>query len=146
VTLGWDASSGNVAGYRLYYGPTSGVYTNSIDVGNTTSNKVSGLANGSTYFFAVTAYTIAGVESPYSNEINYTPGAPGVRIRLNSPNQPTITVSGLAGHTYEILATQNLTSWTVIGTTTLGLSGSFDFTDTNAVYFPARFYRTREKP
>ena len=146
MTLGWDANSGNVAGYRLYYGPTSRIYTNSIDVGNTTSNKVSGLVNGSTYFFAVTAYTTAGVESAYSNEINYTPGAPGVRIRLNSPNQATITVSGLAGHTYEILATQDLTSWTVIGTTTLGSSGSFDFTDTNAGYFPARFYRTREKP
>jgi hypothetical protein len=146
VSLGWDASPGNyVAGYRVYYGPSSGNYTNSVNVGNVTSSIISGLANGAPYFFTVTAYNVNGVESVFSNEISFTPGAPTIRLQLASSKQVIVTVSGLAGHTYEILATQNFTSWRVIGTTTLGIGGSFDFIDTNAVNFPKRFYRIHEK-
>jgi hypothetical protein len=48
------------------------------------------------------------------------------------------------GHTYDIKATEDFTAWTVIGTVTLGASGSLDFTDTNAASFPKRFYRARD--
>src|SRR5260370_19478531 len=75
VTLAWDAEL-NVAGYRLYSGTPSRVYTKVIDVGNTTSALVSNLVVGQTYFFAVTAYNTAGVESAPSNEISYVGGAP----------------------------------------------------------------------
>jgi len=34
-------------------------------------------------------------------------------------------------------------TWTVIGTATVGATGSLDFTDTNAASFSKRFYRTR---
>jgi hypothetical protein len=35
-------------------------------------------------------------------------------------------------------------AWTVIGTATMGASGSLDFTDTNAASFSTRFYRTQQ--
>jgi hypothetical protein len=73
VTLAWDPSlDPTIAGYRLYDGTSSGVYTQQIEVGNTTATLVSNLADGQTYFFAVTAYNAAGAESIPSNEVSYT--------------------------------------------------------------------------
>ena len=47
VTLAWDPSpSSDVAGYNLYYGPTSRTYTNMINAGSVTNVTVSGLAAG----------------------------------------------------------------------------------------------------
>lgn len=74
------------------------------------------------------------------------PGIPAVQIRTAPVGQFVLTVSGLIGHTYEILATQNFMVWTVIGTVTLGAGASLDFTDTNAADFSTRFYRTRQIP
>jgi hypothetical protein len=146
VTLAWNGSpSPEVTGYRVYYGAASGDYTTSIVVGNVTTNTVSGLASGVTYFFAVTAYDANGVESILSNEISFVPGLPGIRIGVASNGEVVLTVKGLIGHMYDVEATEDLTTWTVIGTVTLGVSGSLGFTDTNAASFPRRFYRTQQK-
>lgn len=71
VALGWDPVP-SVAGYRLYYGATSRQYTNFVE-GPVTTNTVSGLASGVTYYFAVTAYNELGIESGFSSEISYQP-------------------------------------------------------------------------
>jgi len=52
-------------------------------------------------------------------------------------------VTGPVGHTYDIQATQDFVTWTVIGIVTMGASGTLNFTDTNAAAFSRRFYRTR---
>jgi len=147
VTLAWDRSpDSSVTGYRIHYGAASGNYTNSIVVGNVTTNAVQELTSGVTYFFAITAFAASGLESGFSNETSYTvpTGLPTVQLRLASNGQPVLTVKGLSGHTYEIQATQGLIRWTTIGTATLGASGAVDFADTNAAGFPKRFYRTRD--
>lgn len=72
VTLAWDPNpETNVAGYIMYYGSESRNYTNSVDVGNITTNMVCGLVDGVTYFFAVTAYNTDGMQSDYSDEVSY---------------------------------------------------------------------------
>jgi hypothetical protein len=72
VTLAWDRSSSpNIAGYRLHSGTTSGVYSQTTEVGNVTSTLVSNLVTGKTYFFVVTAYNTMGVESAPSKEVSY---------------------------------------------------------------------------
>ncbi|HZR15726.1 MAG TPA: LamG-like jellyroll fold domain-containing protein [Verrucomicrobiae bacterium] len=73
LTFTWapDSTPG-IAGYRLYYGSASRSYPNTIDVGNSTTAAVNGLLTGTTYYFAVTAYTTAAVESDFSSEIAYT--------------------------------------------------------------------------
>ena len=74
VTLAWNRNSGpsaEVAGYRVYYGTTSRMYTNSVAVGNVTRYVVSGLTGGVTYFFAVTDYNTDGLESGFSKELHY---------------------------------------------------------------------------
>ena len=72
VTLSWDSSpSANIGGYYLYYGQYSGNYSSTVDVGNQTTYTQSGLKDGKTYFFAVTAYdTTRTVESDFSNEVS----------------------------------------------------------------------------
>ena len=79
VTLAWNPStSTQVAGYYLYYGAASGVYTNQLRPGNATQATVSGLKAGVRYYFAVTAYTTIGLESAYSGEISYAPSSPPI--------------------------------------------------------------------
>jgi fibronectin type 3 domain-containing protein len=147
VALAWQPSSStNVTSYRVYYGTSSGNYTNSVLVGMVMTNTVSGLASGVTDYFAITVIGADGQESAFSNEINYMPGVPTVRMRIASAKEFVLTVSYLIGHTYQVQATQDFKAWTTIGTATLDASGSLDFTDTNAASFTHRFYRTQETP
>ena len=73
LNLVWNPSSGDVGGYRLYYGQASGNYTSIINVGNQTSFTVAGLTAGVTYYFAVIAYNSTNtIESGFSNEVSAT--------------------------------------------------------------------------
>ena len=93
VSLQWDPNpEPNIAGYHLFVGPTSGNYTQQIDVGNTTTATVSNLVNGSTYFFVVTAYNTATMESPPSNEVSATVGGgPSPSATPTAPTAPSHT-------------------------------------------------------
>ena len=72
VTLAWDQNpEPSVQGYRVYYGTTSGVYTDVVDAGSRTDCVISGLDPGVTYYFACTAYSATGDESNFSGEIVY---------------------------------------------------------------------------
>jgi Fibronectin type III domain len=70
-------------------------------------------------------------------------GLPMVQIH-SAAGQFILTATGQSGHIYEIQATQDFKTWTVIGTVTMGTAGSIDFTDTNAANFSRRFYRTHD--
>lgn len=77
ATLSWAAPTTNadgtaltdLAGFSIYYGPSSGYYTNVVDVGNVTSYTLEDLPPG-TLFITVTAYDTDGNESDYSNEMS----------------------------------------------------------------------------
>ena len=150
VSLAWDRSaSTNVAGYRVYFGPSSREYTNSAYVGNVTSNLVNGLNTGTRYFFAVTAIGATGLESDFSTELAYTPatasGGAAVKVRLASNSQAVLTVSGKTGQSFDLLATTNMTTWSVLGSATVGSNGEAAFTDTGATNYRQRYYRARLK-
>ena len=80
VSLSWDfpteRSDGtpltDLAGCRVHYGIASGDYVVSEDAGATNCATISGLQEDCTYYFAVTAYDVAGMESPYSEEATVT--------------------------------------------------------------------------
>jgi len=67
VTLAWLPSTDtNVVGYNVYYGGASGVYTNKISTVNTTNTIVPDLIEGTTYYFAATAYTATAWKARFS--------------------------------------------------------------------------------
>ncbi len=73
IRLTWNANTErDLAGYRVYRATSSGAYGAPITTiqGNTTSYVATGLRFGTTYFFVVTAFDIAGNESAYSNEVS----------------------------------------------------------------------------
>jgi len=146
--LTWSPSTNsNVAGYNIYYGVASQSYTTTINVGNVTNATISGLIPGVTYYFSATTYDSLGEQSGFSNETSYTVPAAPSNTQMSSAmtaGQMILTVTGSAGSTHYIQATQDFTVWTVIGTVLLGDSGSFQFADTNAASFPQRFYRISE--
>jgi hypothetical protein len=73
ATLAWDSDTDStVAGYRVYSGTESGVYTEMDDVGNTTAASMSGLQPGVTYYVTIAAYDSTGDESPPSGEVTVT--------------------------------------------------------------------------
>ena len=137
-----------MVGYDIYYGGASGDYTNMISVGRVTSAVISGLSAGATYYFAITACDSLGDQSGFSNEASDTvPATLAVlQIRAGAIGMFIVTVTGPIGQTNEILATQDLKVWTIIGTATVGAGGSLIFTDTNAANFPQRFYRAQATP
>jgi hypothetical protein len=144
VTLTWNSISNPlVAGFKIYYGGVSGVYTNETDAGKATHVTISNLVNGSTYYFASTTYSAAGAESAMSGETSYiVPSpAPVAHLLVTPAKQFILTVTGLTNHAYNVLASQNLTTWAVIGSVTVGTSGSGTFTDANAVNYSSRYYR-----
>jgi len=75
VSLAWDPSaSEGVAGYKVYYGNASLTYNSSQTIVDQPTCTVTGLSDGSTYYFAVTALDTTGKESGFSNEVSITVG------------------------------------------------------------------------
>jgi hypothetical protein len=80
VTLAWDASpSASIAGYRVYYGTNSRAYGFVTNAGLVLTQRVT-LPHPGRWFFAATAYDANGLESDYSNEVQWEakPGAPAM--------------------------------------------------------------------
>ena len=108
VTLAWDAvSAPSLSGYRLYYGQNSGSYSSQLDAGTQTTYTVSGLTDGQTYYFAVTAYD-ADEESAFSNEVSVTISASGVQL---STNPSTVPTGGTVTATWSEIANPTTTDW-----------------------------------
>jgi fibronectin type 3 domain-containing protein len=99
LPFAWDAPALNedgtpfpsIAGYNLYYGPSSRSYEGSIDVGHHTAYRLTGLTDGQRYYVAVTAYDTEGNESAFSNEVSTLPSAPPpVASSVIPPSQLTV--------------------------------------------------------
>jgi hypothetical protein len=75
VALNWGAVT-DATSYNVYRATTSGgPYTQIMSGVTGTTYTDTGLTNGTTYFYVVTAVNAAGVESAYSNEASATPTA-----------------------------------------------------------------------
>lgn len=147
LTLAWNpVSDPNIAGYNLYYGVVSRVYTNVVQVGNAEQVTLTGLVPGVTYFLAVTTRLSTGLESAYSDEISFALPitAPSLRHAVTPGGQFYFAAVAPAGHTYDILATQDFKLWLAIDSVTVDVSGRFKFLDPDALLYPARFYQLHE--
>lgn len=63
LSVSWNESPTPVDGYKVHWGTESKNYTNSTDVGKTTSYAITGLTNGVSYYIAVKAY--ANIKETY---------------------------------------------------------------------------------
>lgn len=71
VTIAWDASpSPGVTGYRVHFGTNSGVYPMVTNIGLVRTQTVVLPRNGR-WFFAATAIDRNGIESRFSNEVEW---------------------------------------------------------------------------
>ncbi len=147
AVLNWNGSNDpEVAGYRIYYGTNSGNYFTNQLTGMVTSYAIIGLTAGVTYYFAVATVGTDGSESPLSVEVSFVPGLTTVEF-ASVPSQPgSLIMGGLAGNHYEIQATEDLKNWATIGRVTMGVNGATHYSDTNALLFSKRFYRTHAVP
>ena len=105
ITLQWDPETAeDLAGYKVYYADSAEVPfagtgaaqgASPVDVAQINSATITGLDPNRSYYFAVTAYNTAGVESPYSN-IVHVPELVPPTVAITSPatdSQVTGTVS-----------------------------------------------------
>jgi fibronectin type 3 domain-containing protein len=97
ATLSWNASSGATS-YNVYQGTTSGGESSTpIATGITaTTYTVTGLTNGTTYFFTVAAVDAAGA-SGYSNQASVTPAAPSALLAYEPFGESTAYLSDASG-------------------------------------------------
>jgi fibronectin type 3 domain-containing protein len=76
VTLDWNNNSeGDLDGYRVYRSTTSGSGYSQIASPSSSAYTNTGLTNGTTYYYVVTAYDTSNNESGYSGEASATPQA-----------------------------------------------------------------------
>ncbi len=77
ITITWDRNQEpDIAGYKVYWGTASGSYSDSATINDTatdpptTAYNIDGLDVGTTYYFAIKAFDLAGQESIYSDEVS----------------------------------------------------------------------------
>ena len=81
LTLGWTTAQspyGHVTSYRLFYGTSPGVYTDSIETTGL-SSEISGLHDSLIYYFAVLGIDERGNGGRSPKEFDGSPGAPRAR-------------------------------------------------------------------
>lgn len=79
IKIFWDdierSPFGDVTSYRVYYGTSSGEYTDSISTSEL-SVIIPGLSGSQNYYFSVVAFDDKGNRSPFSGEVTNTPQIP----------------------------------------------------------------------
>jgi hypothetical protein len=137
VTLGWNASPvASVAGYMISYGSDGINFGNQVDAGENTTWTVSGLQDGSTNYFEVSAYDANFNESPPSAPIEYIAPVPiiqTVAVAANPAGAGSVSGGGSfdRGSSVTVTAAANsgytFVNWTENGAVQSG-SASYNFT------------------
>lgn len=152
IFLVWPAAAG-ATGYVLKRGTSSGNEPTTVASGIAGTNFTdTGLVNGTTYYYVVSA-TGSAANSGNSPEANATPGAlppPTIaKITLDSGSFILSGTGGFPASTYHVLATTNLAlpvaQWTLVATNQFDGSGDFIITNSINPAWPQTFYRLQSQ-
>jgi fibronectin type 3 domain-containing protein len=142
VTLAWSATA-NASSYHVKRSTTTGGPYTTVSSPTTASFGDTGLTNGTTYFYVVSAVDSAG-ESANSSEVNAKPGAPA-----QAPAAPTALTATASNAQVSLTwaASATATSYNVKRATTTGgpytkisSPATTSFTDTGLTNGTAYFY------
>lgn len=113
TTLAWNVNpEPDIAGYKIYIGHSSRKYTQNFDVGNQTTYVTEPVIPGRPYYFAVTAYNTAGLESEHSAEVSYTPPMPPTSVDFKPWG--LLTAQVFPGGVFQIEASTDFQTWASI--------------------------------
>lgn len=88
LLVSWSPISNSaLAGYKIKYGVASGSYSQSVNVGNVTSQTLQNLVDGTTYYLVVVGYDANGTEGAPSAEVT------GVVLNSSAISANSITTS-----------------------------------------------------
>lgn len=144
ATATWNPNpESDIAGYKLSYGTTSGIYPITIDTGNVTKFIVTGLQVNTPYFFVLQAYDTSNLISPYSIEVPFIVPDPNCIFPLgadviqvfptaiqytgsggaNSKARLDFQLSSISPVTSVIIQSNGLVLSTILGTNLTSLAG-----------------------
>src|SRR6185295_7193144 len=71
LSISWaPIQDSRLAGYKIKYGTASGIYSQSVNVGNVTTYLLPNLTDGTTYYLVVVGYDTSQVEGQPSPEVS----------------------------------------------------------------------------
>jgi plastocyanin len=122
-----------------------------VSAANSLTNFLpAGLSGGTSYDWQVRYRDNRGAWSDYSASTRFTTVSNSIAVPalltargLTNGNWRLITGTGSPSTVITVSASTNFIQWTNLGTSTSDISGSFFFTDSNAVLFKTRFYRAQ---
>jgi hypothetical protein len=87
VRLAWDPNTeASLAGYELFWGTASGVYTSSkLIPKEAVTTEVTGLTPGVRYYFSIKAYDTEGLRSGFSNVVQVIAPDTGTVTFITTP-------------------------------------------------------------
>ena len=139
VKFQWNASTGSVAGYKLYQGVQSGTYLTSVRFSGTGTTGTMDLDPAASRYVAATAYDSSEKESAFSNEILCHPVtasagtggtiAPSGDFFVQNGNSVTFTITPSSGYKLvglsvngvartDVVSTASVSTYTVSGLST----------------------------
>jgi hypothetical protein len=152
VILSWTANTEtDLAGYNVYQGTSAGAYGTPNTLGKVITSTVSGLTQGRTYYFAVSARDNASNESGYSSAVSASiPDATAPTVAISSPTTSatystttsSVALSGTASDNVGVTRVTwanaaNSTSGTATGTTSWSVSSVSLASGTNNITITA---------
>ena len=105
MNLAWNPNpESDIASYQLSYGTSPGYHPVAVSAGLNTTASVSGLQEGATYYFVVTATNQAGLKSAPSAEISYQ--VPGGTVPPPPPSTTSIPLISSVGWTLKYASSE----------------------------------------
>ncbi len=153
IDLHWNPSvNADFLRYRIYGGLDS-VLTTLVDSTtdgdpNDTSATITGLTNGSTYYYRITEFAGTGIESVYSSEVKASPGPPiiiAASPSFNELNVPAKSAISIIFDTEIDGTTIGRSTFVVYGSVSGYIDGFYSTVGSTVMFTPSNPFMAGEK-